>query len=342
MNTIEVIPVGDSNITAIVHEETVWVSVRRVCNALGLDVASQRQKLLSKPWASTSIIDVADTDGRMQAAFMVALKSLPMWLAGIDHNKVDEQVAKRLVVFQMEAHDVLSQHFGLSGREVISTSRPSGGSTTSGRTPTAASPASGSALEMLQMFDALSGALRASIGEVAEVRAELVDHKTLVEQKTTAALEASQRALASANEAAIVADRASRAGAQSRESRRRIDAAVGVITTAIRRFCTDTATPYQKIYSEVRADLGLRRTQDGGSALGKSKLRADQVLRLARTATRMGVPGVDAATVEAILNGDDVAPIARKPTRIAPRADDVDVSDGTAAVVARCEERSES
>lgn len=332
--TIHVVPVGDSTVTAIMHQGTVWVSVRRVCAALGLDPASQRRMLAEKPWAKTDIFNVVGEDGRRQEAYMLALKSLPMWLANINHNKVNDEVAKRLVCFQCEAQDVLAAHFGLPGCEVMITSHPSGGVMGSGGVPAAttepASVGSGTALQMLQMFDALSGALRASISEVAEVRALVNEHREAVANQLGMAIDVGTLAMERANEAALVADRAARAGVQARESRRRIDAAVGTITSAIRRHCGQRGISFQSVYSAVRADLGLRRTQDGGPALGRAKLRADQVLRLASTATRLGVPGVGIAVITAILDGVD------DPTR--PGAIDAEVTSMT-RVAARSADR---
>lgn len=330
ITTIETVTVGQGSLDVVQNDDGIWVSVRRACDVLGLDVDGQRRKLADKPWARTALIAVPDPMGRTRQALFIHRDAFPMWLSNINHHQVAPDVVKTLIAFQVEARDVLAAHFGM-GWSGPPHRTGSGGAQGSGGNPTTEKisvVAPSSAMQMLQMFDVLSGALRASIAEVAEVRAEVADHKALVEQKTAAALEASQRALASATDAAVIADRAARAGTQARESRRRIDAAVGVITTAIRKHCAHNALPYQRIYREVRSDLGLRRTQDGGPALGRAKLRADQVLRLARTATRLGVPGVGVGVVEGILNGDEPAAPLTKPRVIAPRSDDVVVDEG--------------
>jgi hypothetical protein len=59
------------------------VSVRRVCEALGIDPDSQRNKLKNCQWAVTAIITATARDGKNHETFCIDLESLPMWLAGI-------------------------------------------------------------------------------------------------------------------------------------------------------------------------------------------------------------------------------------------------------------------
>jgi hypothetical protein len=330
---VEAVTIGEDSVWAVAHNGHVWAPIKKFCLLLGISPDAQRVKLTAKPWARTAMIAVRDSAGRHQETFAIRLDSLPMWLATIDPSRVEDSVVAKLTTFQLEAHDALARHFGLSGGMVSMQGdhdRASGGAPRSGGVPDTITapmaPGSGSALQMLQMFDALSGALRASINEVAEVRALVQEHKAGVDM----AIDVGTLALERANEAALVADRAARAGVQARESRRRIDAAVGTITSAIRQYCGKRGISYQSVYSAVRADLGLRRTQDGGPALGRAKLRADQVLRLAATATKLGVPGVGVAVITAILDGVD------DPTR--PGAIDAEVTSMT-RVAARSAER---
>lgn len=119
MNTtteVQFVAVGDDHLLCTVDDAgDVWVGIRRVSEALGLDSDTQRRKLKALPWARTDMITVPDTMGRAQMVAVIALRSLPMWLATIDHNRVGDDVAKKLVRFQLEAHDVLAAHFGASG-----------------------------------------------------------------------------------------------------------------------------------------------------------------------------------------------------------------------------------
>ena len=59
-----------------------WVSVKRVCEPLGILEHGQIAKLKTKTWAGTQMICVPSPGGP-QSAFRISLDSLPMWLATI-------------------------------------------------------------------------------------------------------------------------------------------------------------------------------------------------------------------------------------------------------------------
>ncbi len=88
--------------------DTDWVSVRRVCETLGISFQSQHRKLTSTAWARTKTILINDTMNRKQKAFVVDLHSFPMWLATISPGKVDEKNRPKLLAFQKEIKKVLS------------------------------------------------------------------------------------------------------------------------------------------------------------------------------------------------------------------------------------------
>jgi hypothetical protein len=101
---------GD-NLEVIKDNETLWISVRRVCEALGIDSKSQMKKLQEKEWACVVIITSHDASGRKQGIFMIDLDSLPMWLATINANKVASHVRLKLEAYQKEASKVLRKLF---------------------------------------------------------------------------------------------------------------------------------------------------------------------------------------------------------------------------------------
>lgn len=102
---------GDT-LHAVREDGKVWVSLRRCCEVLGLDTASQWRKLKAKAWAC--IVEKTmqmPGDPQSRSFSMIELKSLPMWLAGIEARKVKEHVREKLAVYQLECHDVLAEHF---------------------------------------------------------------------------------------------------------------------------------------------------------------------------------------------------------------------------------------
>ena len=101
---------GD-DLDVIKESGRVWISVRRVCDALGLHEHGQREKLKNKPWACTQMICAHDVTGRNQKLFFIDLDSLPMWLATIDTNRVSSEIKEKLVSYQKEAATVLRDYF---------------------------------------------------------------------------------------------------------------------------------------------------------------------------------------------------------------------------------------
>lgn len=82
------------------------------CEALGIDIDSQRQKLRGKGWACPVIITAQiPGDDQTRRVFCIPLRALPMWLATIHPAKVAPEARPMLEAYQAEACDVLYRHF---------------------------------------------------------------------------------------------------------------------------------------------------------------------------------------------------------------------------------------
>ncbi|MDC0749955.1 phage antirepressor N-terminal domain-containing protein [Polyangium mundeleinium] len=91
---------------------TVWVSVRRVCEVLGVAEQRQLSKMKNKPWACvTMMVTQTSGDDQRRKVSVIPLKAFPMWLATINVTKVKPELRPTLERFQQEAADVLSAHF---------------------------------------------------------------------------------------------------------------------------------------------------------------------------------------------------------------------------------------
>jgi hypothetical protein len=101
---------GDQ-LDCVEQDGKVWVSVRRVCDSLGIAHQRQLHKLKGKPWACVTIMVTHDSGGREQEISMLDLDSLPMWLATIEPSRVAEAVRPKLVDYQKECARVLRDHF---------------------------------------------------------------------------------------------------------------------------------------------------------------------------------------------------------------------------------------
>lgn len=109
---IEVVQFQGDAIQAVRGEgEQVWVVVKRVCEALGIDDRSQRRRIDRSPWAVGVKMTSTGPDGKNYDAFCLALDSLPMWLATIEPARVRPDVREKLIAYQRECARVLRDHF---------------------------------------------------------------------------------------------------------------------------------------------------------------------------------------------------------------------------------------
>ncbi len=96
----------------------VYVAIRQMCQALGLDQRSQRRRIenhtvLSDGYAGGVIMTPPGPGGgggRQQAA-LLRIDLVPLWLATLDMKRVNEAIRPKLERFQREAAKVLWEAF---------------------------------------------------------------------------------------------------------------------------------------------------------------------------------------------------------------------------------------
>jgi hypothetical protein len=111
MSEITTIRFDGDNLQTVREGERVWVVLKRACEALGLDAATQAEKLKEKAWAVAGLIPATGPDGRNYEMFCVDMDTLPMWLATIDVGRVKEESRAKLITYQRECARVLRDHF---------------------------------------------------------------------------------------------------------------------------------------------------------------------------------------------------------------------------------------
>ncbi|KJJ60041.1 prophage antirepressor [Corynebacterium diphtheriae] len=116
-NQLVTIPVpGTSNpIMAVQKDGTEWAAARHICDALGIEWGAQRNKLKGKSWATVLLIDTVGADGKQREMSMVDRRTLTMWLATIDTNRVNEAARPTLEAYQLEAANALDAYFHKGG-----------------------------------------------------------------------------------------------------------------------------------------------------------------------------------------------------------------------------------
>jgi prophage antirepressor-like protein len=110
-NQVQVFNFHGAQLEVVMRGSDLFVSVRRVCDALGIAPNMQIEKLKTKSWTNDMMIISLDEAGRAFSQFMLHIESLPMWLATISEKKVSEAARPKLLAFQKEAARVLADHF---------------------------------------------------------------------------------------------------------------------------------------------------------------------------------------------------------------------------------------
>lgn len=114
------VAVGDAApIMAQLIDGQPFAALRPMCEALGVAYSAQLQKLRAKAWATVSLIDMVGADGKRREMVMIDRRTMTMWLATIDENRVAESARPTIRAYQAEAADALDAYF--SGGEGATT-----------------------------------------------------------------------------------------------------------------------------------------------------------------------------------------------------------------------------
>ena len=88
-----------------------WVSVRKVCENLGITgIQDQIKKIKSDEALEAKYFDVK-TNGGVQKVFCIPLSKLNGWLFSINPNRVKPEVKEKLITYKKECFEVLYYHF---------------------------------------------------------------------------------------------------------------------------------------------------------------------------------------------------------------------------------------
>jgi hypothetical protein len=104
----------DDELVAIQADDgQVYVSIRQMCTALGLDTQGQtrrikRQTVLEDGYKG---VDNLDTPGGPQRAYVLRVDLVPLWLSGIRAAAVKDTIRPKLEKYQREAAKVLWEAF---------------------------------------------------------------------------------------------------------------------------------------------------------------------------------------------------------------------------------------
>ncbi|MCZ9631354.1 phage antirepressor N-terminal domain-containing protein [Rhodococcus sp. BH5] len=112
MSTLTNIPVADTpGILAAEIDGKAIAAFRPIVDMLGMAYSAQLQKLKAKSWAVVSKFNTTGADGKTYEMVGVDRKTLTMYLATLDENRVKDEVRPILIALQAEAADALDAYF---------------------------------------------------------------------------------------------------------------------------------------------------------------------------------------------------------------------------------------
>ncbi|QIV87521.1 phage antirepressor N-terminal domain-containing protein [Glutamicibacter mishrai] len=116
MTTLVEIPFHTTTITATNEGGKQFVSLRHMCESIGVDYSAQLKRIKGAPWGTVAVIATVAEDGKRREMSMLERKVMTMWLATIDHRRIENEDAKAyLALFQNEAADALDAYFHEGG-----------------------------------------------------------------------------------------------------------------------------------------------------------------------------------------------------------------------------------
>lgn len=104
----------DDELTAVrAADGQVYVSVRNMCRALGLNTQAQTRRIRRQPILDDGYEGVAimATPGGQQRGAVLRVDLVPLWLSGIDTKRVKDGIRPKLERYQREAAKVLWDAF---------------------------------------------------------------------------------------------------------------------------------------------------------------------------------------------------------------------------------------
>lgn len=111
------------DIVTVVRDGEVFVPIKPVCDAIGIDVDAQRNKLNADESFNsvTAIITATGADGKRYEMYCIRLRDVYGWLATINPGKVAPEAREAVARYRRECYDVLYEHFTGSMRRTIET-----------------------------------------------------------------------------------------------------------------------------------------------------------------------------------------------------------------------------
>ena len=114
MNELVTIPFHGSEVQAVDVDGKPHVVFRPLVESIGLDYRSQSRRLSGKSWAGMVKMTIPSRGGPQETT-VIDVRTLTMWLATIDENRVSDEARPLVVAYQAEIADVIESYWTAGG-----------------------------------------------------------------------------------------------------------------------------------------------------------------------------------------------------------------------------------
>lgn len=113
------------DIVTVERDGEIFVPIKPICTAIGIDVDAQRIKIQSDEFFNSTAVFIAAVaaDGKERDMFCLPLRYVYGWLATINPGKVAPEAREAVTSYRRECYDVLFDHFTGSMRRTIETNQ---------------------------------------------------------------------------------------------------------------------------------------------------------------------------------------------------------------------------
>lgn len=115
--------INGKDIYAITENGEVYVPIKPICEALGIDVESQRSKIQSdETLSSTAVLStVVAADSKDREMYCLPLRYIYGWLFTINPKNVVESARNAVLIYRRECYDALYEYFTGSMKKTLET-----------------------------------------------------------------------------------------------------------------------------------------------------------------------------------------------------------------------------
>lgn len=105
------IPFCEADIQSVQGDGEPYVVFRPLVESIGMNPDAQMRRLRRKSWATTVMMTVVGSNGSQREMTAINLKTLTMWLATIDEDRVNEASRPLVIAYQDEVAEAVKAYW---------------------------------------------------------------------------------------------------------------------------------------------------------------------------------------------------------------------------------------